>query len=362
MASLILRARIFDDDDNPVQRHAVTVETFDLSARQWQTLIETSTDAKGGIEQRIDLGQVATGKVGPALRLVEPGDPPRVLSPGPMLRIDARTRDVIADFGEIERLDDTGFARIDTRGASRDTVAGLARKKGLAQSNIMRNIALNPNIGTIVGRSVSQPAAPIAVREPAARAEMDPAIAAEIETMRALNIDSAAKLSEKDRIIATREHELGLKDAALKEAVARAAAAETKARTAVEESNERAKAAAVGLQADTKAVGKEADIQSVFTGIGAKLGETQTVLKASKNPFRIGNIRVDLKGALAEEGKIVLGADRGDGSGVSVDMAPDTGGPDDATVTVPDVSGLTLSAARRVLRSVGLRSRRRHRR
>jgi hypothetical protein len=342
MPSLILRARLFDDDDNPVQRHAVTVETFDLSTRRWQTLIETSTDTKGVIEQRMDLRKIAIEKVGPALRLVEPGRSPRVLSPGPMLRIEGRARDLIADFGEIERLGDTGFERRDSGGGTQDTVAGLARKAGVPQTNILRNIALNPRIGTIVGTSATRPVPLETPSETAAsrpvRAELDPGTAAEIETMRAINIDAAAKLSEKDRIIATREHELGLKTAALTDALARAAAAEAKVETA-----------------EVKPAGKEADIQSVFTGIGAKLGETQTVLKASKNPFRIGNIRVDLKGALAEEGKIVLGAQSSDGSGVSVDMAPDTGGSADATVAVPDVSGLTLSAARRVLRSVGLR-------
>jgi hypothetical protein len=338
MPDLILRARLFDDDDKPVARHAVAVEMFDLSSGTWRPFVEARSDDKGTIDTRFDLGRLSIGKLGPALRLVEPGTPTRVLSPGAMLSVSGRARDVLADFGEVERLGDTSFDRRDTGGAMRDTVAGLARKAGVPQTNILRNITLNPRLGTVIGASATRPAPVDTARPAIARAEMDPGIAAEIETMRAINIDAAAKLSEKDRIIATREHELTLKNAALDAALARATAAE-------------AKAEGTG----TAATGKQADIQSVFTGIGAKLGETQAVLKTAKNPFRIGNIRVDLKGALAEEGKIVLGADRGDGSGLSVDMTPDTGARDDTTVTVPDVTGLTLSAARRVLRSVGLK-------
>ncbi|MGS4946480.1 PASTA domain-containing protein [Meridianimarinicoccus sp. RP-17] len=338
MADLILRARLFDDGDKPLQGHAVTVEMFDLSSGNWRSFVEARTDAKGVIDTRFDLARLSVGKLGPALRLVEPGAPARVLSPGPMLSVTGRAGDILADFGEVERLGDTGFDRLDSGGATRDTVAGLARKAGVPQTNILRNVTLNPRLGSVIGSTSAQPAPVDAARDTVARAELDPGIAAEIETMRAINIDAAAKLTEKDRIIATREHELGLKTAALDDALARATVAEDRLKTA-----------------ETASIGKEADIQTVFTNIGAKLGETQTVLKTAKNPFRIGNIRVDLKGALAEDGKIVLGADRGDGSGLSVDMTPDSGTRSDATVTVPDVTGLTLSAARRVLRSVGLR-------
>lgn len=342
MASLILRARLFDDDDKPVQRHAVTVEMFAPDARRWQSLTEARTDANGRIDARVDLAQIGIGAVGPALRLVEPGNPVRVLSPGPMLSITGRARDILADFGEIERLDDTGFARRDSGGGDSDTVAGLARKAGVPQSNILRNVTLNPRIGTIISRSATRPVALDTPAEPAperaARAELDPATAAEIETMRAINIDAAAKLGEKDRIIATRDHELMLKSTALTEALARASAAE-----------DRLTAAATATEVKT------ADVQAVFTNIGTKLGDTQAALKAAKNPFRIGNIRVDLKGTLDESGKIVLGRPDPDGSGVSVDMSPDSKDRGDTSVAVPDVTGLTLSAARRVLRSVGLR-------
>jgi len=252
--------------------------------------------------------------------------------------VTGRARDILADFGEVERLGETGFDRLDSGGARRDTVAGLARKAGVPQTSILRNVSLNPRLGTVLGSTVSRPAPVEAVRDPVARATLDPGIAAEIETMRAINIDAAAKLTDRDRIIATREHELSLKTTALSEALARAVAAEDKLKTA---------AAAPAV--------KTADVQTVFTSIGTKLGDTQAALTAAKTPFRIGNIRVDLKGTLDDSGKIVLGRPDPDGSGVSVDMAPDTSARGDATVAVPDVTGLTLSAARRVLRSVGLR-------
>lgn len=335
MASLIIFARLFSAEDEPVEGLVVNVQLFNLSTGRWRALTEAQTDARGLLKAEVDLRQIGVDKIGPALRLVEEGQAPRVLSSGPMLSVQGRARDILADFGEIERLDDNSFPRIDAQGENRDTVAGLARKKGVPQGPIINRIDRNPDLGRVVARGDTGTLATATL----SRADLDPKVTAEIETMHAINLDNTAKLTEKDRIIATRDHELTLKTTELQTALGRATAAESKL-----------------AEVQTASRGEPADINSVFTNIGTKISSAHTTLKAQDNPYRIGTVKVDLKGALAEDGKIFLGGDTSDGSGVSVEMTPEserkTG---DVQVKVPDVTGLTQSAARRILRSVGLR-------
>lgn len=337
MANLIILARLFSSDDQALQRHPVHIEAFDLTSRQWRPLTKAQSDAEGFIKATTDLRQLSLENLGPALRLVEDGQPVRVLSSGPMLSIQGRSLDILADFGEIECLGEVGFPRIDSMGEKRDTLAGLARKKGLHLASILRHMTTNPDPGSFVGRNTVQPDTTVR-SDTTTRLNLDPKIAAELESMHTINLHNIAKLSEKDRIIATKEHELGLTTGELQGALARASEAESKL-----------------AEANKLARGQEADIEDVFTNIGIKLNEANTSLKTSSNPFRIGVVKVDLKGALSEDGSIRLGSDLADGSGVSVEMTPGSTTPEGSNVIVPDVTGLTQSAVHRVLRSVGLR-------
>lgn len=353
MANFVVMAKLLGGDEKAVGDHAILVETFDISASRWRAISEGKTNRSGVLKVEVSLRQSSHGTFLPSLRLVEEGDGARVLSSGPMVTTEGRGRQLIVDFGEIEYLDDASFPRRDTGGEERDIIAGLARKTGLPQTKIIREIEANPNTGILIAREDARLGSAIVTRDTntgatlagstnvgaaLTRGDLDPKASAEIQTMHAINLNNTAKLAEKDRIIAAREHELSLKTNELQSATERATAAETKL-------------------AETQSVnkGKEADIQNVFANIGTQISGASTALKTTDNPFRIGSVKVDLKGALAENGKIVLGGDRVDGSGVSVEMTPEGTTRGETDVTVPDVTGLTQSAARRVLRSVGLR-------
>jgi hypothetical protein len=339
MPSLIVRARLFGGDETPLAQQIVTVQTFDLSARRWQNIMEAQSRRDGQIEASLDLRTLSMGKLGPALRLTEGDQEKRVLSPGPMLSLQGRERNVLADFGEIEVLGEAAYPRPDAEGNEATIVAGVVRKKGLPQATIIRGIERDPDLRAIVAGDGTLGDRASVVTDARPRANVDPRLTAEIETMHAINLDNTAKLAEKDRLLATREHELSLKTTELQTALARASDAENRL-------------AAV----KTASRGEPADIDAVVTNIGSRIGAASATLRSADNPFRIGAIRLDLKGSLADDGRIFLGGDKADGSGFSIDLSPEgesTRG--DVQVTVPDVTGLTQSAARRVLRSVGLR-------
>jgi hypothetical protein len=342
VASLSILARLFSGEEEPLAGQLVNIEIFDLAARRWRAVAEAQSDRDGMLKAEIDLRQLQPGALGPALRLVEDDGEGRVLASGPMLSLRGRAGALLADFGEIEVLGDAAFPRLDSEGGEGHAIAGVARKKGLPQGAIIRNVERNPELGVIVAGEASRPGG----GETLIRTNLDPRVSAELETLHAINLDNSAKLSERDRLIATKDHELALKTTELENALARAGAAEGK----LAEAEDRL------AEAQTASRGEPAPIDAVVTNIGTRIGAASTTLRTSDNPFRIGTIRLDLKGSLAEDGRIYLGGDKLDGSGFSIEMTPDDGaGRGDVPVAVPDVTGLTESAARRVLRSVGLR-------
>lgn len=337
MASLIIQARLLSAVDQPVNNQLVIVESFDLAAREWRPIAEAQSDRNGLLKATLDLRQLNIEKLGPALRLATNGRRRRVISAGPMFQISGRQANILADFGEIEILGDADYPRISAVGREGDTVGGLPRRKEQSLARLILNAGEGGD--AVARRDTTQPGTTGVTRGSISRADIDPILTAEIETLHAINVDNGARLAEKDRLISAREHELSLKTTQLEDALRRATLAENRL-----------------SDLQSAARGEPAQIDAVVANIGTKIGAASATLKTSSNPFRIGNIRVDLKGALAEDGRIFLGGDRGDGSGFSVEMSPEVDGArGEVQVTVPDVTGLTQSAARRVLRSVGLR-------
>lgn len=94
-------------------------------------------------------------------------------------------------------------------------------------------------------------------------------------------------------------------------------------------------------------------IEKVFSGIASQVNIAEETIKQSNIPYKLGNIKVDMRGSLLDEGtKIVVG--EGDG-GITTELINKTVDSGEVDATVPDIVGLTENAARRVLRSVGLR-------
>ncbi|MCV6585262.1 MAG: PASTA domain-containing protein [Marinibacterium sp.] len=353
MVALIVTGQVFTDGDKALPRHAVKIEIFSPSSGRWGALSTLQTDNNGRFTFRTDADRLGIQKLAPALRLVENGSPVRVLSPGAMLSVNRSTKDITADFGQVERLDDEAFARTTSAGRSGDMVAGVARKAGLNQGVVLHNLTVDRNLGAMLAdRRFSRGDAVVSTNIDRAGAAVVAGVAedsskfsAELLTLRRVNSEHTAELLKRSNLIASKDHELSLKQVETDKLTAELAQTRKRAQDAEAEL----------AKAQQTQKGEETDINAAFTNIGTKLGDADQALKARKVPYRLGAIKVDLKGAMGGDGKIFLGGSNTDGSGVSVEMTPDRPEATTPQVSVPDVSGLTQTAAQRVLRSVGLR-------
>ncbi|MEL7468609.1 MAG: PASTA domain-containing protein [Pseudomonadota bacterium] len=373
MRGIIANAQIFADEGKPAQGLGVSVEVFLLEAQGWEQVDETKTDQEGRASFKIDGGLFDNARSAPTLRLTEQGDPqPRVLSMGGAMRFDGRRQILEVDFGRIDRLEETAFAL--PRASARlnsipHVVAGVALQEGRSEVALNRNLRLIPGAndsiatttrtgndviigdirrGTIVTNTDDRIISADASDRLTAGADNIVAVAStkQIDALRAITLEQNQRIVLKDQELATSKAQLLTTSTRL-----------TAAEASLVAEKKRADDAAAKVAELEKAAGIDADVADVVTGLGTKLSIANTTLSTQAHPFRIGTVRVDLKGTpSADGGRIVLGgAAETTGSGLSTELHVDR--PTTATddVTVPDVTGLTESAARRVVRSVGLR-------
>jgi hypothetical protein len=78
-------------------------------------------------------------------------------------------------------------------------------------------------------------------------------------------------------------------------------------------------------------------------------------LAEQRIPFRLSDVKVNLRGRLSNGGDMISLGETADGGGISASLITDAPAPNVPTREVPSVLGLTESAAGRVLRSVGFR-------
>lgn len=400
MKAIDVTARLLDAREKPVQQLVVSLQMFATKARKWGQIAQAATDATGLVTFRIEADALQdAGEVAPLLRLVEPGGPgERVLASGGMVQFDARSQVLTLDFGEIERLEDSAFAALPTaRGTTADTMAGMLRKPGISQGTVLHNLTVDRSLGRTLSTTRLDPDAAANPRMTAAASQV---LSAELTTLRSTSVEKDALLARSDQAlqaervksaaaearIAALERQpvvgvaLGDLTAADELTVLRSQTLEkdrvilrkdqdlVAARLEADQTSiklaEQTRAHRLALEriaeleaAPVTGAVKSADIQTVFTQIGTKMGDANTALKAQATPFRLGAIKIDLRGPMTEDGRILLGnAAVQNGSGVSAELhsdAPRDGS--DAQVRVPEVTGLTESAVRRVLRSVGLR-------
>lgn len=103
----------------------------------------------------------------------------------------------------------------------------------------------------------------------------------------------------------------------------------------------------------TARLGTETKVVDVIAGLGTQLSLTNTELSQQHTPFRLADVRLDLRGRLGNDGTTIVMDGSGDGSGLSADLVVDTPSRTVPPRMVPDVAGMTASMAARVLRSVG---------
>ncbi len=368
MQQITATARILGADGKPVARLSLHLEVFSL-ARGWLLLAEAQTAEDGAVTlsgRPEPLPQNAAPIHAPALRLVEKsGDTgPRVLATGGVVAYGGARRPLLTvDFGEVQRLDDTRFALRSTRGEPQEAVhvvAGVPRPADRTEATPGRILGdrVPIGLGTTIDRSVAAggtiATGDAAANQPFASVSAD-RFNAEILSFSARETTLRGEISARDLLIAQNKRRVEeLEDAAGK-AAARAEAAE----------REKAEAAAEAA-ALREAASREAPIQSIALSIGKEAAAANTAMEAEAAGFRIAKMQVSLQGSVAPGGdRIALataadalkgGAGRPGLQGLVIDYVPDRKpvAPAPEGTPVPDVLGLTESAARRALSAAGL--------
>ncbi len=362
MQQISATARILGADGNPVPGLSLVLEVFSL-ADGWAQLAagETGRDGIVNFSGRPEApAQGGTPVHAPALRVVEKsGDTaPRVLATGGVVTYGGpRLRILTVDFGEVERLDTTRFALRSTQGQPQDrvhVVSGLPRRVDLSMATLTRAVTDRGVLatGTVADLGgVTSTATPTAT--PLASVSAD-RFNAELLTFTARETTLRNELSARDLLLAENQKRLAeLEDSATKAAARAEAAEKEKAEAAAE---------AAALRA---AASREAPLQTIALSIGKEAAAANTAMEAEAAGFRIAKMQVSLKGSVTPDGDRIALATAADAlkgpaaveglQGVVFDFVPDRKpAPTPAGTPVPDVLGLTESAARRALAAAGL--------
>lgn len=339
MGKVVATVQLFTDEGKPASGHTLKLEAFNLEKNAWLAVASGKTDAKGNIQ--LTAG-VVSGALAPALRLVEEGNPaPRVLSHGGLQTYNKRSQLLFLDFGKVERLEETAHALQYTQSRfsrSKETVAGAATVPTQTSMLTLNRVAIaNPQLFT--GVNVAAEVEPKITATPVIQAEL--LKNKEIQVLKARELELNADLMDKTRqntLYAERIETADKQIAVLEQDL----------------SSIRVEKQALSRELELiKTKQKQpAELEGMLLGLGARLDASAKQMKQEQLPYRIGNIKVDLHGALTPDGQSFV---FGEGGGISTELINDEAAAAEAQVPVPAIEGLTESAARRVLRSVGLR-------
>jgi hypothetical protein len=376
-------ARILTAEGQPAAGQVVRLEAFEL-AGGWKAIGEGKADADGQV--RISAEPTGQGHVyAPALRLVEPGDPAaRILAEGGAVTFQTvRGRVIVAqprptpapsiqvltvDFGEVERLEETAHARraADGNAAVGLTIAGQPRRGEVTGAMMVRAIgAVNPQaLGGVTDRARAVALGEAARKRllgdaaaatPAARVEA-PVVTERFnaELLQFMGRETALRADLRAKVLEAEEAQVkvvGL-ERNIAEIAARLAATERERAAAAEE--------AATLRA---AAAQEAPVQAIAASIGTEAEAANQALAGSGANWRIGRLQVTLRGTLSGAGTRITLPDAatvrrpgavGALQDVTFDLLPERRPTAPAAGTkVPDVRGMTESAARRALAGAG---------
>ncbi|WP_028671787.1 PASTA domain-containing protein [Saccharospirillum impatiens] len=350
MGKVVATVHLLTDEGKVAAGHTLSLEAYHLKNRRWQAVARTKTDAQG-MATLTSAATVVSETMAPALRLTEAGSPaPRVLAHGGLTQYDTRQQTLFLDFGNIERLEETAhrLQHTDSRFArTNESVSGAPVAPQISALAMNRLVMANPTLTANLTR-VDLAGERIKPQAEATGVTLDPAVTAtllntkEIDTLKARELQLNAQLLDKSR-------EFTLTTDKLTTATSRIGTLEANLTQTAAEKDALAKKVAT-LEANTRT---PASIDTVLLGLGTKVSSSNDRMKSQALPYRLGNVKIDLRGSVSPDGEsIVMGDSAG---GVSTELISDDARTEEARVTVPAVVGLTESAARRVLRSVGLR-------
>ena len=304
------RGRILDAAGRPVTNRKFALQA--LGADGWTTL-STITDGT------VDLKLPASGRGGRTpvpLRLVDPSSGTvQVVSSTPDWSTEGNTR--VADFGRVQLLEEPVLRR--RADGQEEPIIGIPLDDPVL--DVIRDPVVRPGRGPIHD-DITLPDSILEIQ-----LELN-ASQAELSTTKLELIAKDEKLEQNRLELARKDETLGQVRLELSEALTQ-------------------------VDTLTTRLGTPTRVVDVIAGLGSQLSVTNTELAKQPTPFRLAEVSLDLRGRLGNDGETIVMDGSGDGSGLHADLVVDATVPEAPTQGVPDVLGLTASAAARVLRSVG---------
>lgn len=348
MKSILAHAHIVSDKGENASGIFVTLQTYVLSTQRWSKIASGKSNSKGIWQVTVSRLQ-AGAFYAPVLRLIEAGSPaPRVLAAGGFIRYDKVKQVLTVDFGRIERLAETAYPLTASSSIFRRnklTVAGQAKKSGVLFTSLLRGTVLTglPTATLATNTHSSSTVSPVL-------ANFD----AEIIKFKAKEVELLSTINKKDALLVSRDGEIGNFKIRL---------------TELEQKLSRSIILEKELTAQNKTFVGEAKrktpIQNIAENIGTELDIANKKLRSEKRPYQFGRIELDLRGTVSSNGQSMTLASLVDlkniGTGVmlpgiKMEILPDIVPAAEVNdVTVPNVSGLTETAVRRLLQAVDLR-------
>lgn len=328
-------AQIMTSEGEAAAGLSVDLEVFVLASRRWTRIGSAKANAKG-IWQAKAKPAPNEFPYAPILRLTESGTVgPRVIAQNCHLSYNPTNQTLTADFGQVELLGEAAHSlkasNVQLR-RLKHVVAGQPKQATAVRPSRIRPPNITPADSSATVDTFNSEMMKFKVRE------------AELQTK--LN-QSDQELKKHIATLATEKKRIK----SLETQIAKLIATETrlKKENAIYTDEEK----------------RKTPIQDIVANIGTVIDSANNKLANEKRPYQFGRIEVDLKGTLSKDGQSMAFLNMaelreipagGALSGLKVELLPQRGHADTTTQQiVPDVTGLTETAVRRVLNQVGLR-------
>lgn len=298
MKKIAASAQIVNEAGQPVSNIMVVLEVYSLASAKWVKVVSAKSSSRGtwSVSQRMD---VSDRSFAPMLRLVEDRRPkPRFLTQKCQLKYTAANQTLQADFGSVTKIDLSTISPAST--LLRDSFDAEVLRFRSNEASMRSTIDLR-----------------------------DQQLAA-----KKVELTSAKRQIEQ-----------------LQSDLSRVTLAENRLK--------------VENQRFLEEASREAPIGDIAANIGKQVDAANRQLKESQRPYRFGRIKLDLKGTVSTDGQNMAMAKLVDLEklksgvtfpGVNLELVPERPpSTESAAVKVPDVTGLTETAVRRVLQAIGLR-------
>lgn len=312
MAQIIAMGVIVDSDDNPVSDVKIVLQGF--GNQNWVDLLEvTHNEFHSELPERTPGARLNAAL---PLRLIDRSTQSTlIVAADPQWVLDGDV--LFADFGYIRVLPEPYYRKgVKLEG---ELVIGQHRDRDNGSDVEVQSVVRELRSELAAGRAALV----------AARGELD----VRTEQLNAQRVQLASATSDlslhKERLSAANQ-ELGTVRTELSDAISK-------------------------VDALTNTLGTPTRVMDVIAGLGSQLSATNVELAKQPTPFRLAEVKLNLRGRLGNAGDTIVMDGTGDGSGLSAELVVDASTATVPTQTVPNILGLTESAAARVLRSVGFR-------